>query len=145
MPDAGALDPLPLKTQTYRFLVDGTRPVMQFDISSGKGADPAGGMTEKLTIELHTPMSGEVFEARTSVGRIEVDRDGRVMYFAQKGEKVGFTLFVGRSVVVTMTRSTGEVVVQSPSRMKAVERLKDAKADELGNAPGTDTVRIALE
>lgn len=90
-------------------------------------------------------MSGEIFEARTSVGRLEVDRNGRVMYFCQSGEKVGFTLFGGRSVVVTMTRSTGEVLIESPSKILSVTRVKDQPSGGLGNAPPSDAVKISLE
>ena len=137
-------EPLPLKSQTYRFTVEGTRPVLQFDISSGEGQDPPKTTPEKLVIELHSPLSGEVFEARTPVGRIEVDRDGRVMYFCQKGEKVGFTLFVGRSLTVTLSRSTGEALIQSPSKMISVERKGGDEPGEL-NSPRTDAVKITLE
>lgn len=136
--------PVDLETRTYRFRADGTRPVLQIELTSGGAGKGAKEEPEKLTLELHSPMSGEILEARTSVGRIEVDKDGRVMYFCVAGEKVGFTLFVGRSVTVTMSRSTGEVLVQSPSKMLSMTRV-DARAEDLGNAPPNDTVRIQLE
>ena len=150
MPSKGSAVPNPdgeavaLGTGTYRFKVDGTRPVLDIELSSGKKEEAAEG-TEKVSIELHTPISGEIFEARTSMGRLEVDRNGRVMYFCQKGEKVGFTLFVGRSVVVTMSRTDGEVLIQSPSRILSVSRVERAAPDDLGNPPPTDAVRIVLE
>lgn len=147
VPPSGQLpqDSQPLETRAYRFSVEGTRPVLQFDISSGKADDGSHAKPERLTIELHTPMSGEVFEAKTQVGRIEVDRDGRVMYFCQSGESVGFTLFLGRSVVVTMARKTGEVLIQSPSRILSVEHEPSKESGGMGNAPRTETVRIVLE
>lgn len=136
--------PLPLETRTYRFRADGTRPVLQIELTSGAAGKEAKEKPEKLTLELHSPISGEIFEARTSVGRLEVDKDGRVMYFCQTGEKVGFTFFVGRSLVVTMHRSTGEVVIESPSKVLSVTR-GSGKPDELGNAPPRETIRIQLE
>lgn len=136
--------PVALETKTYRFRVDGTRPVLQVELSSGDAGRGAKEAPEQLRLELHSPISGEIFEARTSVGRLEVDKDGRVMYFCTTGERVGFTLFVGRSVTVTMTRETGEVLVQTPSKIASVTR-EEAKADPLGNAPPKDSLRIQLE
>ena len=135
--------PVSLESKTYRFRADGTRPVLQIELTSGEAGLEAKETPEKLTLELHAPMSGEIFEARTSVGRLEVDKDGRVMYFCIAGEKVGFTLFVGRSVTVTMSRSTGEVLIQSPSKIVSVAR-ETARANDLGNAPPTDSVKIQL-
>jgi hypothetical protein len=135
----------PLQTGKHRFSVDGTRPVLEFEISSGK-AEEGGGEAEKLTIEIHTPISGEVFEARTSMGRLEVDRDGRVMYFSQAADSVSFTLFVGRSVVVTMSRRSGEVIVETPSRILSVDhRSEGGGAKGLGTSATTGSVRIQLE
>jgi hypothetical protein len=141
LPIDNTSDSVPLKSQTYRFRVDGTRPVLQFDITSGEGSKET---PEKLVIELHSPLSGEVFEAKTIAGRIEVDRDGRVMYFCQKGEDIGFTLFVGRSVTVTLSRSTGEVILKSPSKILSVESLASGGPGEM-NSPRTDSVKIRLE
>ena len=135
--------PASLETKTYRLRTEGTRPVLQIELASG-GGEKDGGPPEQLRLELHSPISGEIFEARTSVGRLEVDRDGRVMYFCTSGTRVGFTLFVGRSVTVTMSRETGEVLVESPSKIVSVAREK-AKPDALGNAPPKDSVRIQLE
>ncbi|HKT21505.1 MAG TPA: hypothetical protein VJR06_02610, partial [Nitrososphaerales archaeon] len=90
-----------------------------------------------------SPMSGEIFEARTSIGRLEVDRDGRVMYFCQSGAEVGFTLFVGRSVAVTLNRKTGEVMVRSPSKILSVTTTNSEPGDL--NEPPSDSVRIQLE
>jgi hypothetical protein len=134
--------PIALDSRIYRFAANGTRPVLQIELSSGK----AGGKEapEKLTIELHTPMSGEVFEAKTSKGRLEVDSDGRVMYFCQAPDAVSFTLFLGRSIVVNMSRETGEVTVQSPSRMLSVSKVESAGGG-LGNEPPSDSVKIRLE
>jgi hypothetical protein len=143
-PPAPHEPPQPLETKVYRFRADGTRPVLQIELTSGESGRKAGETPEKLTIELHAPISGEIFEARTSIGRLEVDRDGRVMYFCQGADRVGFTLFAGRSIVVTMSRSTGEVVLQSPSRILSVARV-DRKPDDLGNAPPGDSVKIQLE
>jgi hypothetical protein len=135
-------EPTPLQTKTYRFSVTGTRPVLQIDLSSGEGDAKSG--PQKLTIELHTPMSGEIFEAKTSNGRLEVDSDGRVMYFCQAPDSVSFTLFLGRSVVVSMSRKDGEVTVQSPSKMLSVEKSR-SKPSGLGNSPSNDSVKIRLE
>lgn len=133
--------PQPLKSQTYRFKVEGTRPILQFDVSSGERSEP-GVAPEKLVIELHSPLSGEIFEARTPIGRLEVDRDGRVMYFCLKGEEVGFTLFVGRAISVTLSRSTGEAVIESPSKIVSLERADKVGAD---GVPNTSSVKIRLE
>lgn len=134
-----------LESKTYRFRVPGTRPVLQIELSSEGRGPGEKAESENLTLELHTPMSGEVFEARTSNGRLEVDRDGRVMYFCQAPDSVAFTLFLGRSVVVSMSRKSGEVTVQSPSKMLRVERAPGGAESESGNSPGTDTVKIVLE
>ena len=139
-PDA----PVPLETKTYHFSVEGTRPVLQIDLASETPASAAPVEREHLTIELHSPQSGEIFEARTSNGRLEVDRDGRIMYFCQAPDKAGFTLFLGRSVTLTMSRKTGEVIVQSPSKMLEVIKGSRQVAADLGNAPSTDSVRIIL-
>lgn len=140
MPESGDR-PTPLETKTYRFAVDGTRPVLQFDLTSGgKDGRPE---QEKLTIELHAPMSGEVFEARTSKGRLEVDRDGKVMYFCQAPDSASFTFFLGRSVVVSMSRKTGEVTVESPSRLLSVERADSSSST--GDSPPTSTIKLKLE
>jgi hypothetical protein len=149
LPKPGPSDqPVPsnLDTQSYRFSVDGTRPVLEFTISAGKAVGAEGIPPEKLTIEIHTPVSGEVFEAKTSKGRIEVDRDGRVMYFSQAPDSVGFTLFLGHSLVVTMTREGGEVLIETPSRIASVqqERRKGGSGG-LGSAAGTDSIRLKLE
>ena len=132
-----------LQSKTYHLTVEGTRPVLQIELSSGKAGNASD--SEKLTIELHTPVSGEVFEARTSSGRLEVDRDGRVMYFCQAPESASFTLFLGRSVTVSMSRKTGVVTLKSPSKMLSVEREAKADTERLGNAPPTDSLRIVLE
>lgn len=150
MPTKGSVGPLApdeevaLQTRRYKFKAGGTRPILDIELSSGKAGQGAE-ETEKVSIELHSPISGEIFEARTSVGRLEVDRNGSVMYFCQKGDKVGFTLFVGRSVVVTMSRGDGEVLIQSPSKILSVTRVEKEAINELGNSPPSDGVRLVLE
>lgn len=141
----GGDEPSPLESRTYKFRVDGARPVLQIELSSGEKGRIINEVPEKLTLELHTPMSGEVFEARTSKGRLEVDSDGRVMYFCQAPDSVGFTLFLGRSLVVSMSRKSGEVVIKSPSKMLSVERVESAHEGKEGESPSTDAVRIVLE
>jgi hypothetical protein len=134
-----------LGTQTYRFSVNGTRPVLQFDISSETQVKGTKEGVERLTIELHTPLSGEVFEAKTSVGRIEVDRDGKVMYFSRAADSVTFTLFLERSVVVTL-RKSGEVVIQTPGKILSVDReVQGGVARSPGSVPSTESIRLRLE
>src|SRR5271166_4964299 len=69
-----------LASKKYQFVADGTMPVLDIEIKSGKIA----AMDEEkqhLTIEIYHPMSGEVFEAKYNKGRLEVDKDGSVTYF----------------------------------------------------------------
>src|SRR5579884_2759521 len=90
----------------YFFLADGTMPVLDFEITQGKAPknseEAPAPQSEHLTLELYNPLSGEVFEAKFSKGRIEVDLDGTITYFSQSAERVSFSLFLGRSIIVTM-------------------------------------------
>ncbi|SRR5487761_820479 len=140
-----------LESKKYNFLVEGTMPVLNFEITSGGKSAPEG-MSElnrverqNLTLELYTPISGEIFEAKTPKGRIEVDNDGTVTYFSQKPDSLSFSLFLGKSVTVTMSRKTGEVVLKTPSRILSIEDNRESKKKGKIHEPFTDSVRLMLE
>jgi hypothetical protein len=116
----------PLESKKYFFLADGTMPVLDFEITQGKAPknseEAPAPQSEHLTLELYNPLSGEVFEAKFSKGRIEVDLDGTITYFSQSAERVSFSLFLGRSIIVTMDKKSGEVLIKSPSKIVSIER-----------------------
>lgn len=135
--------PLKLETRTYTFSVEGTRPILELLISGG--AEGAGTPPEKLTFEVHSPLSGEIFEAKTRNGRIEVDRDGRVVYFSRGPESVGFTLFLGRTLVVTMSKEGSKVRIETPSKILKMAREQKGGAGGPGNQATSDAIILELE
>jgi hypothetical protein len=145
----GAIERQRLESKKYNFLVEGTMPILNFEINSG-GKAPIEGMPEpnqiqsqNLTIEIYSPLSGEIFEAKTPKGRIEVDNDGTVTYFSQNPESLSFSLFLGKSIIVTMSRKTGEVILKTPSKILSIEDRRESK--EKNEPPFTDSVRLLLE
>jgi hypothetical protein len=130
-----------LESKKYFFSVENTMPVLNFELKSPP--EEAGASTkENLTIELHSPISGEIFEARTAKGRIEVDSDGTITYFSM-GESVNFSMFLGRSVTISMNRKTGEVLLKTPARIKTIEDQRSHGSDD--GQPTTDQIKIILE
>jgi hypothetical protein len=138
-----------LESKKYNFLVDGTMPVLNFEITSGGRSSPeakgqtTGVQNQNLTIEIYAPLSGEIFEARTPKGRLEVDNDGTVTYFSQNPESLSFSLFLGRSITVTMSRKSGEVILKTPSRIISIEDKRESMKKEK-DAVFTDSVRLQL-
>jgi hypothetical protein len=109
-----------LESKKYQFVADGTMPVLDFDIKSGKiGSTNVD--NHRLTIEIYHPMSGEVFEAKYDKVRIEVDKDGSVTYFTTSLDHASFSMFLKRNVTVSLD-SSGRVVIRSPSRILSVEK-----------------------
>ena len=125
-------------------------PVLNFEITSGGKLAPEGMpelnkvQRQNLTIELHAPISGEIFEARTPKGRIEVDNDGTVTYFSQNPESLSFSLFLGKNITVTMSRKTGEVVLKTPSKILSIEDNRESKMKKR-NSVFTDSIKLQLE
>jgi hypothetical protein len=134
-----------LESKKYNFLVEGTMPILNFEINSGGKApiEPNQIQSQNLTIEIYSPLSGEIFEAKTPKGRIEVDNDGTVTYFSQNPESLSFSLFLGKSIIVTMSRKTGEVILKTPSKILSIEDRRESK--EKNEPPFTDSVRLLLE
>ena len=140
-----------LESKKYNFLIEGTMPVLNFEITSAEKSTPEGisevdqVQKQNLTIELYAPISGEIFEARTQRGRIEVDNDGTVTYFSQNPDSLSFSLFLGRSISVTMFRKTGEVILKTPSRILAIEDERESKKKKKNGSVFTDSIRLQLE
>lgn len=138
-----------LESKTYNFLVDGTMPILDFELTSGGRKAPEGMAdinkleSQNLRIELYAPISGEVFEARTKMGRLEVDNDGTVTYFSNATEKLSFSLFLGKSVIVTFNRKSGVLSIKTPSKIKKIEDKRSERKDS--NEPLTDEVLLSLE
>jgi hypothetical protein len=142
-----------LESKQYNFLVDGTMPVLNFELTSGGRKAPDGiaevNRVEKqsLRLELYAPISGEVFEARTRMGRLEVDNDGTVTYFSNAAESLSFSLFVGKSITVTFNRKTNELLVRTPSKIKSIEdtRARSERGRRDRQEPTSDEVRMILD
>lgn len=142
-----------LESKQYNFLVDGTMPVLNFELTSG-GRKALDGMAEinrvekqSLRLELYAPISGEVFEARTRMGRLEVDNDGTVTYFSNAAESLSFSLFLGKSVTVSFNRKTNELRIRTPSKIKSIEdkRAKNSGRRRENQQPTSDEVRMILD
>jgi hypothetical protein len=113
-----------LESKKYHFTADGTMPVLDFAIKSGK----VGEDEEHLILEIYHPMSGEIFEAKFQKGRIEVDRDGSITYFTTTQDHARFSIFLQRNLAITVDRS-GAVEIKSPSKILSVHKEKRKKAD----------------
>ncbi len=144
--------PQRLESRQYNFLVDGTMPVLNFELTSGGRKAPEGmskvNQIEKqsLRLELYAPISGEVFEARTQMGRIEVDNDGTVTYFSNANEPLTFSLFLGKSISFTFNKKTGELLIRTPSKITSIEdnRMSTKKKKD-GSMPTTDELKMILD
>jgi len=134
--------PQMLESRKYHFVADGTMPVLDFAIKSGKLASSGTGAEESLTLELYHPMSGEVFEAKFGKGRIEVDRDGSVTYFTRSVDRARLSIFLERNISITIDKS-GEVEIRSRSSILSVERRKFEMEDS--SSVGSDSVILKLE
>lgn len=128
-----------LESKKYSYLVDGTLPVLDFEITSGREDKE----TQHLVIELYNPLSGEVFEAKYAKGRIEVDKDGSITYFSTHTDHMNFSLFLGHNLIVSVSRN-GEVLIKTPSRIVKVE--KDIKSlSKKSKEVTSDSIRLTLE
>ncbi len=131
-----------LESKKYQFVADGTMPVLNFDIKSGK-IDSSNTDNQRLTIEIYHPMSGEIFEAKYNGGRIEVDKDGSVTYFTTTLDHASFSIFLKRSVSVSIDNS-GKIVIKSPSRIMSIEENRQSKK-KTGAIVESDSVTLQLE
>jgi hypothetical protein len=138
-PDQTALEPARLETKKYSFIADGTLPVLDVELKSGKD----GSETEKVTFELYNPLSGEVFEAKYDKGRIEVDRDGSITYFSAKRESVNFSLFIGHNLLITASRN-GDVLIKTPSKILKIEQDIRSIAKGSSREVVSDSIRLKL-
>jgi hypothetical protein len=143
-----------LESKQYNFLVDGTMPVLNFELTSGGRKVPEGmskiNQIEKqsLRLELYAPISGEVFEAKTQMGRLEVDNDGTVTYFSNVPEKLTFSLFLGKSITVSFNRRTNELLIKTPSKIRSIEDKRMSTNKEIaknGSEPITDELKLVLD
>jgi hypothetical protein len=145
-----------LESKQYNFLVDGTMPVLNFELTSGGRKSPEG-MREinkierqNLRLELYAPISGEVFEARTQMGRLEVDNDGTVTYFSTAADKVTFSLFLGKSITFTFNRKSNELLIRTPSPITSIQdnrmsTKQKRKRRKVGSEPITDELKLLLD
>ncbi len=123
-----------LESKKYEFVVNGTMPVLEFQLNAGKER-------EDLHLELYNPLSNEIFEAKFAKGRIELDRDGSLTYFSQKADHVNISLFVGKNIQVLLTRD-GELTIKTPSRILSLEQDLESRTKQ---GPTTDTIRLKLD
>ena len=139
-----------LESKKYSFKVEGSMPVLDFNITPG-GAVSTQGESERiaqhLTLELYNPASGALFEAKFPKGRIEVDADGTMTYFSMNVETLNLSLFLGRNITISMNKKTGEVIVKSPSKITSVEEdiQSKIKGKRKSSQVTTDTIKIRLE
>ena len=133
----------PLESKRYQFVADGTMPVLDFDIQSGTTSKPELPIKEKLTLEIYHPMSGEIFEAKFTKGRIEVDRDGSVTYFTTSQNHANISIFLERNISISIDKS-GEVMIRSPSKILKVEKSPKGKGSSTGSVQ-SEVVTLRLE
>lgn len=124
----------PLESRKYEFVVNGTMPVLEFELVAGKDK-------EDLHLELYNPLSNEVFEAKFGKGRIEVDRDGSITYFTRNADKVSVSLFLGRNLSITLDKE-GEVSIRTPSRILSVEN--DIQSKEKSETVTSDSIKLKI-
>jgi hypothetical protein len=147
--------PQRLESKQYNFIVDGTMPVLNFELTSGGRKAPEGmskiNQIEKQTLrlELYAPISGEVFEAKTQMGRIEVDNDGTVTYFSNAAEKLSFSLFLGKSITLTFNRKTSELFIRTPSKITSIQdnrmSVNQKGRKKKSSEPITDEIKLVLD
>ncbi|MGI0091761.1 MAG: hypothetical protein ACREBS_08630 [Nitrososphaerales archaeon] len=135
-----------LESRKYHFGVEGTMPVLEFDIASGSSLKNESNIErQKLTLELYNPLSNEIFEARFSKGRIEVDKDGAITYFTTNADQVNVSLFVGRNLTISMGKS-GEVLIRSPSKIISVEQnIRSSSKKRSRREVTSDEIKLRLE
>lgn len=132
-----------LESKKYEFLVNGTMPVLDFEIGAG-AVDAKDAETQQLTLELYNPLAGEIFEAKFNTGRVEVDKDGSITYFTTKIDRVSLSLFLGRNLTISMNKS-GEVLIKTPSNIKSIEKdIKSNKVKKKGEVT-SDSIKLLLE
>ncbi len=144
-----------LESKKYRFVVNGTMPILEFDITSGSGEkvsreedrEQQSSGKQSLTVEIYNPLSGELFEAKFPRGRIEVDSDGAITYFSSNSATVNLSLFLGRNITVDMDKKTGEVLIKSPSKITLLDQEKKQAKRRRQAVTGviTDSLRFRLE
>ena len=142
-----------LESKTYNYLVPGTMPVLEFDITPRRDdvdknskQSQAG---QRLRLEIYNPLAGEVFEAKFPKGRIEVDNDGSITYFTTSSESVNLSVFLGRNLILTL-RKDGSVSIKTPSRISDIQRdtrSSHANAAETGTEGNAqyDYIHFKLE
>jgi len=111
--------PQSLDSKKYAFLVEGTMPVLEFDVASGKESGAQDQMDiakSHLRLEIYNPLSGEVFEAKFPKGRIEVDTDGSITYFSTSSDNVNVSLFLGHNLQLSLHKN-GTLTIKSPSKI----------------------------
>ena len=123
-----------LESKKYEFVVNGTMPVLEFQLNAGKER-------EDLHLELYNPLSHEIFEAKFGRGRIELDRDGSLTYFSQKADLVNVSLFVGKNVQIVLTRD-GELTIRTPSKVLSVEQNLESRTKD---GPTSDIIKMKLK
>jgi len=134
-----------LESRKYNYLVEGTMPVLEFDITSGKATNENENK-QHLTLELYNPLSGALFEAKFSKGRLEVDSDGSITYFSTKADSVNLSLFLRHNITVSMNKKTGEVLIKSPSKMVSLEpEIRSASRKKSSTEVTTDAIKFRLE
>lgn len=141
-----------LESRQYNFLVEGTMPILEFEITPGAERTSSGPQTSNpnthLRIEIYNPLAGEVFEAKFPKGRIEVDSDGSMTYFSTGLQKVNLSLFLGHSVSIILEKD-GQVTVKTPSKITSLrndfQSDKKKRRDEATNQPTTDSISFKLE
>jgi hypothetical protein len=134
---------VPLESKKYEFVADGTMPVLDIEIKSGKITQDKLAEGDRLTLELYHPLSGEIFEAKFKRGRIEVDKDGSVTYFTRDAASVNFSLFLKRNLSISLNES-GQVVIKSPSKILSVVQSEKPKKKSVGSV-SSDFVTLQLE
>jgi hypothetical protein len=132
-----------LESKKYNFVVEDSMPILNLELRSSKSAEDSAPMQQNLTIEIHSPISGEIFEARTSKGRIEVDIDGTITCFST-GDNFAFSAFLGRNLSVSMNKKTGEVILRTPSKIISIEDQRVSNQVGQGE-PFTDQIKLILE
>lgn len=132
-----------LESKKYEFLVNGTMPVLDFDITTG-ATDPNDSDKQKLTLELYNPLAGEIFEAKFNTGRVEVDKDGSITYFTTKVDHINFSLFLGRNLTISINKS-GEVLIKTPSKIKSIEEDIRSRKAKMKSEVISDSIKLILE
>ena len=129
--------PQRLESKKYSFLVEGSMPVLEFEVASGKEGEIQQGSKSHLRLEIYNPLSGEVFEAKFPRGRIEVDADGSITYFSTSSESVNVSLSWDTAFSSSLHKDGG-LTLKSPSKIvpvseKTVRYSKKHRQGSFGN------------